>query len=387
MLPPDLIPAGLRRRRQVTLPPGPVPAGLGRRIVGYLTDQILVYGLVGTAEFIAYLVASDAGDSFDLQGAVRWAGLGVYFGYFILFWAVRGQTPGQMLVAIHVVRRGHPAPGGIGYNRAVRRAFGYYICWFTLGIGFIFRLHDRIADTDAVCLAPAHATPGARGTIRAVPHREHVANHRALSIPSRVAAYPTPLAADSRARRKVVAELLVSMVAFVVVLGFYASSPSSRTSARTPTPTPRPEPAAIAPAARPTATATRGIVTAPTVTPTPTPRVTPTARVAAREPRTPPADTRVFARWKDMPIPLGTEVRETGDDTAEAVVTMGYEDTKEWFYIVLPSESFRRGARGDTSRGFEVNWVKGDYIYTCVLPRATGADDRETTVYLERARR
>ncbi len=75
-----------------------------------------------------------------------------------LVWATQNQTFGQSLAGIYVVRaddRGTGIPtGGIGFGPALARTFGYYLCLLTLGIGFFYGLHDRIAGTKVVYLGP-----------------------------------------------------------------------------------------------------------------------------------------------------------------------------------------------------------------------------------------
>jgi uncharacterized RDD family membrane protein YckC len=72
--------------------------------------------------------------------------------YFIGFWAWRGQTLGQLVANIQVVRTdGKP----VDLRTAVLRFLGYIVCALTLGIGFLIiafdrrkqGLHDKIANT------------------------------------------------------------------------------------------------------------------------------------------------------------------------------------------------------------------------------------------------
>ena len=75
--------------------------------------------------------------------------------YFIGLWAWRGQTLGQMVVNVKVVRAdGEP----VDLRTAVLRFLGYIVCVLTLGIGFLVAafddrkqgLHDKIANTYVV---------------------------------------------------------------------------------------------------------------------------------------------------------------------------------------------------------------------------------------------
>jgi len=77
--------------------------------------------------------------------------------YFIGFWAWRGQTLGQMVTNVKVVRTdGKP----VDLRTAVLRFLGYIVCVLTLGIGFLLvafddrkqGLHDKIAGTYVIPL-------------------------------------------------------------------------------------------------------------------------------------------------------------------------------------------------------------------------------------------
>ena len=79
--------------------------------------------------------------------------------YFIGLWAWRGQTLGQIVANVQVVRTdGKP----IDLRTAVLRFLGYIVCVLTLGIGFLIvafddrkqGLHDKIAETYVIPLRP-----------------------------------------------------------------------------------------------------------------------------------------------------------------------------------------------------------------------------------------
>lgn len=100
-------------------------AGFWIRLVGWLIDVILL-------------------------SIVSWGIVNV--AYFIGFWAWRGQTLGQIVANVQVVRTdGKP----VDLRTAVLRFLGYIVCALTLGIGFLMvafdvrkqGLHDKIADT------------------------------------------------------------------------------------------------------------------------------------------------------------------------------------------------------------------------------------------------
>lgn len=72
--------------------------------------------------------------------------------YLLLFWTLAGETPGMRVMGVRVVRR-----DGRRVNLwvAIKRLFGYFVCFFTLGLGFLWvllddqrqGLHDMIAGT------------------------------------------------------------------------------------------------------------------------------------------------------------------------------------------------------------------------------------------------
>lgn len=85
-----------------------------------------------------------------LAGAAGWfVWLGVYF---VTFWTVTGQTPGDRLLGIRVVSE---SGGTVKFRHAVVRFFAMVLCAIPLGAGFIPVLfddrrrgyHDRAAGT------------------------------------------------------------------------------------------------------------------------------------------------------------------------------------------------------------------------------------------------
>ena len=127
-------------------------ADTGKRVVGYLIDLVgvLICSFIVGLAFGVLTVSAQITDADSVDKALGYIAIGLYFGG---FWALRGQTPGQQLLGIHVVRRDNPQLGGVGFGTALARCFGYVVCWLTLGIGFFFDLHDKIASTQAVEVA------------------------------------------------------------------------------------------------------------------------------------------------------------------------------------------------------------------------------------------
>ncbi len=72
--------------------------------------------------------------------------------YMLFFWTASGQTIGNAILGIRVVRVDGES---MTLQRSLRRLFGYIVCFLTLGIGFAFifvdnqrqGLHDTIART------------------------------------------------------------------------------------------------------------------------------------------------------------------------------------------------------------------------------------------------
>jgi len=88
-----------------------------------------------------------------------WLSFVVFFlvqvGYFICFWAWRGQTPGKWVMRLKITRFGGSP---IGWSGALLRYCGYIISAVTLLIGFFWvgvdnrrqGFHDKIAETFVV---------------------------------------------------------------------------------------------------------------------------------------------------------------------------------------------------------------------------------------------
>jgi uncharacterized RDD family membrane protein YckC len=157
-------------------------AGLVTRAAGLLIDAVVIDVIALLLGGAVNLVLSVFGISghINLVAAVAgglawlvWSGV-----YFVTFWTVTGQTPGDRLMGIRVV-----APDGrIGTVRAVRRFGGLLLSTLPLGAGFVpilfddqrRGLHDRIAGTvvrwdeppgDAVTPPPALTRPEASRSV------------------------------------------------------------------------------------------------------------------------------------------------------------------------------------------------------------------------------
>jgi uncharacterized RDD family membrane protein YckC len=153
-------------------------AGFLSRAAGFLLDYVVIMvvvigaGLLATLLFNAFHVdpvtcsANSSVIPFATQvcWASRWflAIFAVAFGplYFLFFWMLTGQTIGQRVMGVRVVRLNGRR---IGFWLGLTRWIGCQICIFTLGIGFLWVLvddrrmgwHDKLARTCVIYAWPA----------------------------------------------------------------------------------------------------------------------------------------------------------------------------------------------------------------------------------------
>lgn len=97
------------------LPPGQQPGGLGRRFLARLIDGVLI-------NIVAFVLSL-----FVFGDAYPWLVTGLFsgvltFGYFVLFEATNGSSPGKRLLGL-VVRGPAGAPKPTAGQSAVRNAF------------------------------------------------------------------------------------------------------------------------------------------------------------------------------------------------------------------------------------------------------------------------
>jgi uncharacterized RDD family membrane protein YckC len=146
-----------------------LPAGFWRRLGSWWADRLI--GVIVWAICAMWLVLAlwaARGLPRQLPGAVVLAfsfvllGAALHVAHQIAFVGGCGQTPGQMVAGIAVVRRdGAPA----GYGRATARSLGGLLTLLTLGLGAALVLFNRdrrgpgdlVAGTRLVRLAPARA--------------------------------------------------------------------------------------------------------------------------------------------------------------------------------------------------------------------------------------
>lgn len=136
-----------------------VVIGFGRRLVAYLIDIVIVWILQfigGICAGAAILAATAAGgDETAYNALTGCVALVIAAGYFVLFWATTGQTPGKMALGIKVIGTdGMP----VNWGKAILRYIGYIISSLVLMLGFIWIAfdgkrqgwHDKIASTYVV---------------------------------------------------------------------------------------------------------------------------------------------------------------------------------------------------------------------------------------------
>lgn len=143
-------------------------AGAATRGIAWVIDQVLIVVTLGV---VAWFITTTYGlfniDIHNCEASYRsiWyvacegarIGLAIFavvFSpiYLIFFWTLSGQTIGDAILGIRVVRLdGKP----MTIPRGIRRFIGYLVCFITLGIGFALMLidnqrqglHDLIAGT------------------------------------------------------------------------------------------------------------------------------------------------------------------------------------------------------------------------------------------------
>lgn len=133
-------------------------AGLGLRIVAFILDAVVVFGMVMLFFAIGFAQALVQGD--DPPDWSIWLGLGItasaVFPFtpilFFVLWAWRSQSLGQMAVGLIVTT---PSGYRLSIRRAAMRAILWPISMLPLGAGMIpiffdsqhRALHDHIAGT------------------------------------------------------------------------------------------------------------------------------------------------------------------------------------------------------------------------------------------------
>jgi uncharacterized RDD family membrane protein YckC len=153
-------------------------AGFLSRAVGLILDYVIITAVVVATGILVNLLfsalridlaacpAGTAVDSVKMGACVGGRVFLVFFAiilsplYFVFFWSLTGQTLGQRVMGLRVVRLNSRR---LGIGLSLVRWIGYQICIFTLGIGFLWVLvdnrrmgwHDKLARTCVVYAWPA----------------------------------------------------------------------------------------------------------------------------------------------------------------------------------------------------------------------------------------
>jgi uncharacterized RDD family membrane protein YckC len=132
-------------------------AGFWIRFVAMIIDSI-VLDIVQYAILIPLGLASfgaSAERSPESSGLVLLFVLALNIGYYVVFWALYGATPGKMALGLKVVR---PDGGELSLGQSIGRYFGYMVSSIILGFGFFMAgwddenraLHDRMCGTRVI---------------------------------------------------------------------------------------------------------------------------------------------------------------------------------------------------------------------------------------------
>ncbi len=153
-------------------------AGFLTRAVGLLLDYVIIIAVVVGTGLLADLLFSvfninlaacpqlTSDVSFStlacVGGRISLVFFAAAFGplYYVFFWMLTGQTIGQRVMGVRVVRLNGRR---VGFISSLGRWIGYQLCIFTLGIGFLWVLvdnrrmgwHDKLARTCVIYAWPA----------------------------------------------------------------------------------------------------------------------------------------------------------------------------------------------------------------------------------------
>jgi uncharacterized RDD family membrane protein YckC len=147
-------------------------AGLATRTVAAGIDLALLfaaYSLISSV--VASFVAAVFGQHLSLAAVVILVLLGLVVGggFFAVFWALAGQTPGMRFVSIRLM---HHGSSEITFGCAVRRVLASILSLLPLGLGYFAILRDprrrawsdRMTGTEVIYDMVARAAPHAGGT-------------------------------------------------------------------------------------------------------------------------------------------------------------------------------------------------------------------------------
>jgi uncharacterized RDD family membrane protein YckC len=142
-------------------------AGFVTRLAALIADTIIVSAAVrGTVWLLlqAERALRRFAPPFSLGKLLLVCGPLIACLYCIVFWSLRGQTPGKWLLGLRVVALGG---GRVGIGQSVVRFVGYLLSAVPFYLGFLWVLgprrrgfHDRLAGTEVVyARRPGHKPP------------------------------------------------------------------------------------------------------------------------------------------------------------------------------------------------------------------------------------
>jgi uncharacterized RDD family membrane protein YckC len=153
-------------------------AGFVTRLAALIADTvILTFGLRGTVSLLLVLrhALRRFAPPFSLGEMVIVSAPAIACLYHIVFWSLRGQTPGKWLLGIKVVALGG---GKVGLGRSLLRFVGYLLSALPFYAGFLWILgpqrrgfHDRLAGTEVVYARPPVRQPPPVDERERIPHR------------------------------------------------------------------------------------------------------------------------------------------------------------------------------------------------------------------------
>jgi uncharacterized RDD family membrane protein YckC len=153
-------------------------AGFLSRAVGLILDYVIIAAIIVGSGILVNLLfsalridlaACPAGTPIDsvttgvcVGGRVSLVLFAIILSplYYVFFWSLTGQTIGQRVIGLRVVRLNGRR---LGFWLSLVRWIGYQLCIFTLGIGFLWVLvdnrrmgwHDKLARTCVLYAWPA----------------------------------------------------------------------------------------------------------------------------------------------------------------------------------------------------------------------------------------
>lgn len=121
---------------------GPAPgiefASLGARLVGYIIDGLVQFGLAFVLFILTTVLVVIFWPLGVLAGTATFLFLLLYFPY---FWQRSGQTPGMKVMGIKVVRDSDGGP--VSWGSALLRLVGFYVSALVFYIGYIWVFIDK----------------------------------------------------------------------------------------------------------------------------------------------------------------------------------------------------------------------------------------------------